>query len=164
MAIHFLANVKHVIKLTVVISSPSSVCFTSRVFCVELSSLFFSSIREQIPHYGWNHIFPPFGFIKRKSFPIRIVGSNNPFQSLVRVKAFIDRSNLKCLVAKVSCPVLYSYGTNDYLSPLKQGDDLHHLTKQSKLFKVEGESHLSTIFSKVLHSNIVNWFDSVDSL
>ena len=152
------------IKLAVVISSPSFVYLTPSVFCVELRSLLFPSIRQQIPYYGWNQIFPPFIFVKRKSFPIRTVSTTNPLLCLIRVKNFINKSNLKQLATKVSCPVLYTYGTKDYLSPLSQGIQLNKLTKNSKLLKISGESHLSTIFSKVLYTRVVNWLDNVNDV
>lgn len=159
LALQYLAKEEHSIKKTIIVSSPSYVRLSSRMFFHELISLFYSSIRKQIPYYGWHNIFPPICSIKRKDFPIRMVGANNLFQSLGRIIKYINGAHINNLVSKINCPLLFIYSTCDYLSPLKQGEKLHHLSKSSSFYLVKGESHLSAIFSLDLHKQVVNWLN-----
>ncbi len=155
----FLSRTNLDFKSAVVISSPIEVKVRPSMLFNEAFFFFSSIVRKQMGLFGVWEMVPPLVFFKRSKYPIRIdkVDKSRDYISLF-IK-IIAAAKLMSKVSEIKCPVLYAYGTRDHLALPKEGKNLHEQTCKSKLLIIKGTTHLTTVFSKTLFKELLEWLE-----
>ncbi|NRA47164.1 MAG: alpha/beta hydrolase [Oligoflexales bacterium] len=126
----------------------------------ELGSVFRGSLIRQFPIYGLYHLIPALGAFKRKTYPIRIVGSSkHAFSYVETVSSVFDMMRLRDKAKKIKLPVLLCYGESDEIACSSHGRIFHHLIPGSRLILMDGETHFTTLFSRLTEESIIHWIE-----
>ena len=87
----------------------------------------------------------PYGLNEEKLY--KMFGSSDYRNAGPLRQVFVKTVNedLSCIAAKIKCPVVLAYGTEDTETPLEVGQRFHKLIKGSEMLRFEGLDHYTVL-------------------
>jgi pimeloyl-ACP methyl ester carboxylesterase len=144
---------RNYLKSLTLVSMPLSVSVNFQSFLGETSSLFNPAFIRHLFNYGLAEALPAIGTFKRDKYPVRL--AEDTYNYIEYVKEIIESSDLISLSKLVSCPVLISTGSRDFIAKTEDAKRLFESIKQPTLIEVS-ETHFTTLFSKDTEAAILN--------
>jgi pimeloyl-ACP methyl ester carboxylesterase len=146
------------IAKAVVISTPTKLHLTMAAVGSELSTVFSPDFWRQKRYYNLTEMIPAFLFFKRDQYPIRLGESGfSSAQYIKLVASIVDRADLEQTARQISCPILYVYGSADFISPHTQGQALATNSPMGKFVLIRRANHVTTLFAKATVKQIIQW-------
>lgn len=146
------------VKNLVLISAPLTLGIIPKAVIAEISGFAKSSLAEQRSFYGTWGVLPAIGPFKRKSYPVRLRPEEKRNYIEV-VKNLIHELKVEQIAGSVKVPTLLIYGDQDFLVPVKTGEQLALVLPKSELQIVKGGTHFSTPFEAGVERSIVRFLE-----
>lgn len=142
----------------VVISAPISIHPGPAFLLEEMRGMLTPTCLSHREHYGLWGLVPALGPLKRSDYPVRLARAAAGGLTYVEaVRETLAALHLEADGESAAAPALLVYGERDRLVPVEQGERLAAAFRRSRLLRVPGATHYTTVLREDVARETLSW-------